>query len=109
MAYDERLAARVRSVLARRHGVTEKKMFGGVTFLVRGNMSCGIVGNELMVRVGPVKHQAALSRRHAREMDFTGKSLRGYVYVAAAGLRRLDVLRSWVDLGVTFARTLPPK
>ena len=109
MPYDERLAQRVRDALVRRRGVSEKKMFGGLTFLINGNMSCGIVGNELMVRVGPIRYAEALSKRHAREMDFTGRALKGYVYVASAGLRTTDGLRSWVALGVAFARTLPPK
>ena len=109
MAYDERLAERVRSLVSSRQGITEKRMFGGIAFLVRGNMSVGIVGDELMVRVGAAQHTRALARRHAREMDFTGRPMKGYVYVAAAALRRLDALRSWVDLGVRFARTLPPK
>jgi len=109
MAFDERLAERVRSLVARRRGISEKRMFGGIAFLVRGNMSFGIVGNELMVQVGAAQYTKALARRHAREMDFTGRPMKGYVYVAAPGLRRLDALRSWVDIGVQFARTLPPK
>ena len=109
MAYDERLAQRVRSVLSRRRGISEKKMFGGLSFLVRGNMSCGIIGDELMVRVGPKRYATALARRHVREMDFTGRALKGYVYVAPAGIKTANTLRSWVDLGVMFARTLPPK
>ncbi len=109
MPYDERLAQRVRDALARRRRVTEKKMFGGLSFLINGNMACGIVGGELMVRVGPTRYEEALSKRHAREMDFTGRPLNGYVYVARAGLRTADSLGAWVGQGVTFARTLPPK
>ena len=84
-------------------------MFGGLSFLVRGNMCCGVVGNELMVRVGPAKYDAALSKRHAREMDFTGRPLRGYVYVARDGLRSARTVRAWADKGVEFSRSLPPK
>jgi len=108
MAYDERLAERVRAVLKARRGITEKKMFGGLSFLLRGNMFCGIVADELMVRVGPDAYEAALAQRHARVMDFTGKPLRGYVYVAAAGIKGA-ALRPWVERGLDFARTLPAK
>ena len=109
MAYDEALAATVRQALANRRHVTEKRMFGGLSFLVRGNMCCGIVGDELMVRVGPKRYESALSRRHVREMDFTGRPLTGYVYVGRGGLRSPKTVREWVDQGVTFARTLPAK
>jgi len=109
MAFDEKLAVRVRGVLKGRRGVSERKMFGGLSFLVRGNMACGIVGDELMVRVGPDAHEKALSRTHAREMDFTGRALKGMVYVARPGLRSATALRSWVELGVDHARALPAK
>ena len=75
MAYDERLAERVRQFLKGRRGISEKKMFSGVAFLVRGNMCCGVNGDELMVRVGPDAYGAALRRPPAREMDFTGRAL----------------------------------
>ena len=109
MPYDERLATRVRAILARRRRITEKKMFGGLSFLAAGNMACGIVGDELMVRVGPARYADALARRHVREMDFTGRPLTGYVYVAPAGLRTRAALATWVDLGLSYARTLPSK
>ena len=109
MAYDKALASSVRKVLATRRNVTEKPMFGALSFLVRGNTCCGITGDELMVRVDPARYESALSRRHAREMDFTGRPLRGYVYVAQGGLRSTDALRGWVDQGLAFARSLPPK
>ena len=109
MAIDERLADRVRRALAGRRHLSEKRMFGGLSFLIRGNTCCGIVGHELMVRVGPDRYEAALARKHAREMDFTGRPLRGYVYVGRPGLRSSASLRTWVDQGVDFARSLPPK
>lgn len=109
MPDDERLAARVRSIVRRRRGVSEKRMFGGLSFLIDGNMSCGIVRDELMVRVGSEAYEESLARPHARAMDFTGRSLTGYVYVAAAGLRTDTNLKAWVDRGVRFARTLPAK
>lgn len=109
MAYDAELAERVRQVLQRRRGISEKKMFGGLAFLVNGHMCCGLNGDELMVRVGPDAYAAALTRPHAREMDFTGRALTGYVYVSRDGVRSAAALRSWVDQAVTFTRRLPPK
>jgi len=109
MAFDERLAARIREVLAERPSVVEKKMFGGLTFMVAGHMACGVVGADLMVRVGPDAHEAALQRKHARAMDFTGRSLKGMVYVGADGLKSKKALAGWVGKGVDFAQALPPK
>jgi TfoX/Sxy family transcriptional regulator of competence genes len=114
VAYDEGLAQRVREQLEGPDGlasgaVTEKKMFGGLCFLVRGNMCCGLVGEELMVRVGPAAYEAALALPHAREMDFTGRALNGMVYVSPAGLVDDDELAAWVARGVSFARALPAK
>lgn len=109
MAYDEKLAGRVRGVLKGRRGVSEKRMFGGLCFLVRGNMACGITDDELMVRVGPDAYEEALSRKHSREMDFTGRALKGMVCVARPGLRSAPALRGWVDRGVEYARSLPAK
>jgi TfoX/Sxy family transcriptional regulator of competence genes len=109
MAYDEKLAGRIRSVLKRRRGISEKKMFGGVAFLVRGNLLCGVVGNDLMVRVGPTAYERALARAHVREMDFTGRPLRGMIYVGPTAVRTAEQLQFWVDQGLKFARSLPAK
>lgn len=109
MAYDETLAARVRELLAARDGVDERKMFGGLAFLLRGHMTCGIVGEDLMVRVGPGAYGQALTKPHVRIMDFTGRPLKGMVYVGSAGLRSRAALRRWVEAGVSFASSLPPK
>lgn len=109
MAYDEGLAERIRSVVEGRSGVSEKKMFGGVAFLVHGNMFVGIVKDELMVRVGPERYPAALKHSHVRPMDFTGKPMVGYVFVAPAGLDEDAELERWIELGARFAATLPRK
>ena len=109
MSYDERLADRVRDVLARQEGLTEKKMFGGLSFMLHGNMCCGIVKDDLMVRVGPEGHEEALIRPHVRPMDFTGRPLTGMVYVGPEGYRSDDALIEWVERGVDFAASLPPK
>jgi TfoX/Sxy family transcriptional regulator of competence genes len=109
VAYDEQLAQRVREVLAPHPEVAERKMFGGLAFMLRGNMCCGIVDDELMVRVGPEGHADAIDQPHAREMDFTGKPSKGMVYVARAGVTTKKALASWVDKGVEYALTLPAK
>lgn len=103
MAYDEGLAARVRIRLEDRPGYAEKKMFGGLCFLLNGNMSCGISGDRLMARVGPEAWEEALSEPGAREMDFTGRSLKGFVYVDEDVLRDDAVLDRWVDRAAGFA------
>lgn len=109
MAYDEGLAQRIRERLDEERGVTEKRMFGGLAFLVDGNMSVGVVGEELMVRVGADAYEATLALPHAREMDFTGRPMKGFVYVATAGFEGDEDLGAWVDRGLDFARSLPRK
>jgi len=108
MAYDENLADRVRHVLAPEPGRTERKMFGGLAFMLDGHMCCGIVGDELMLRLGIDGAKAALSRPHVRPMDFTGRPSAGMVYVSREGLEGV-ALRRWVERAAAFARTLPPK
>ena len=109
MAYDEKLANRVREALKRRRGISEKKMFGALAFMVNGHMACGIIGDELMVRVGPDAYDAALKKAGVREMDFTGRAMKGMVYVAPRSLRRAPTLKAWVEQGLSYARSLPLK
>jgi TfoX/Sxy family transcriptional regulator of competence genes len=106
MAYDEALAARLRALLARRGGVAELKMFGGLCYMLDGKMLVGVIGADLMVRVGPESYEEALARRHARPMDFTGRPLTGFVYVAPAGYRGAS-LGKWVEEAAAFVATLP--
>jgi TfoX/Sxy family transcriptional regulator of competence genes len=110
MAYDERLAERTRDVLAE-HGADlfERKMFGGLAFMLRGNMCVGIMGDELMVRVGPDTYAETLARPHARVMDFTGRPMKGFVIVSADGIKSAKGLRTWVERGTAHALSLPPK
>jgi hypothetical protein len=84
-------------------------MFGGVAFLLRGNMCCGVVGDELIIRVGPESYERALSARHVRPMDFTGKPLRGFVFVAPTAIAGDRALKAWVKRGAEFALSLPAK
>lgn len=109
MAYDEGLANRLREVVRGRRGLSERKMFGGLALMLHGHMVCGVMGEELMVRVGKDAYGEALQRKHARPMDFTGKPMKGMVYVAVAGVRTKKQLESWVNLGLAHAETLPPK
>ena len=109
MAYDEGLAERLRDVLSEQSGVTEKKMFGGLAFLWQGHMFCGIVGEELMVRVGAERYGQALLEPHTRAMDFTGRPMKGYVYVEPGGFEADDELKNWAKRGLEFVRSLPPK
>jgi TfoX/Sxy family transcriptional regulator of competence genes len=109
MAYDEGLAERIRGVLADRHDVSEKKMFGGIAFMVRGHMSVGIVKDDLMVRVGLEEYDDLVRQPHARPMDFTGRPMKGFVYVASAGLEGDADLERWVERGVAYAVSIPAK
>lgn len=106
MAYDERLAERVRSFVGDTEGVTERKMFGGLAFMLEGKVFVGILGEDLMVRVGPEAHDRALSHTHARPMDFTGRPMKGYVFVQPEGLRSDEDLGYWIRQGMDFVRDL---
>ena len=109
MAYDETLAQRVRSALARKREVGERKMFGGIAFMVEDHMACGIVGDKLMLRVGPARYDELLAKPHVEPMDFTGRPMRGMVYVTAPGIRTDAALRKWVDVAVEVAEASPAK
>jgi TfoX/Sxy family transcriptional regulator of competence genes len=110
MPYDEDFANRVREQLSDQDGVTEKQMFGGLAFLLRGNMAVGLSGGgELMVRVGPDGTEGALAEPHTRLFDMTGRPMRGWILVAPEGVSTARQLGAWVRRGLEFARTLPPK
>ena len=109
MAYDEGLAERLRETLAEERGLTERRMFGGVAFMLDGNMAVGVSGDELMVRAGPDRFDDALARSHARVFDLSGRPMKGWVLVAPDGTADDADLADWLELGVSFARSLPPK
>ena len=109
MAYDEQLAERIRGALRGRDGVTERKMFGGIAFMVGGNMAVGVIRDDLMVRIGQDAHDAALAEPHVRIMDFAGKPMKGMIYVGPEGVLSDPELARWVDAGAAFAAALPPK
>lgn len=109
MAYDEALAARVRELLEERPDFAERKMFGGIGFMLGGNMCCGVMNDELIVRLGPEEADAALAGPHVRMFDFTGRPMKGFLLVGAAATGSDDGLDGWVARAEAFASSLPPK
>ena len=109
MAYDEGLAHRVRELLSGHEAIGEKKMFGGLSFLLQGNMAVGIIGDDLIVRVGPQGYEEALEQDHTRAFDFTGRAMSGWIVVAPDGTEDDEALGGWVTRGLTFAGSLPAK
>ena len=103
MPYDEKLAESVRRTLKRQPGVEEKKMMGGLTFMVGGKMCVGVLREDLMARIAPEDHEkSALQRKGCREMDFTGRPARGFVFVGPEGTRADESLRAWIALALDF-------
>lgn len=109
MAFDEKLAARVRGQLAKRRGLTEKQMFGGLAFLLNGNLCCGVHGQELIVRTDPAQHDQALKKPHTHVFDMTGRPMKGWILVRPAGLTTDAALGKWIETGVNYAASLPAK
>jgi TfoX/Sxy family transcriptional regulator of competence genes len=109
MAFDEGLAQRLRERLADTGGLAEKRMFGGLSFLVDGNLCVGVIGEELIARVGADATAAALERPGSRPFDFTGRPMKNWVAVRPDALEDDDALAGWVELALAFVRTLPPK
>jgi TfoX/Sxy family transcriptional regulator of competence genes len=109
MAFDESLAARIRDALARKKGVEEKKMFGGVGFLLHGNMLVGVWKDSLIARLGPDEGEAALREPHVREFDITGRAMKGWVLVEPEGVEEDDQLKDWIERALKFVKALPAK
>lgn len=109
MAYDEGLIERVREIVSDDPDIIEKKMFGGLAFMVQGNMALGLMTDDLMIRVGAEQLEEALARPHTRKMDLTGKPMKGFVVVEAEGYEGDEDLARWVKQGVGYARSLPAK
>jgi TfoX/Sxy family transcriptional regulator of competence genes len=109
MAFDERLAERVRRALAPRRNVVEKKMFGGLCYMVGNHMACGIVDDKLMVRLSAEAAAELLQVPHVKPMDFTGRPLKGFLYVEAGGIRTAAQLKRWIERAAAHAESLPPK
>jgi hypothetical protein len=109
MAYDEALAERVRELLALREGVSEREMFGGIAFMVGGNMACGVHGDELIVRLERDDAEKALEEPHVRVFDITGRPMKGWLLVGPEATAADGELAGWVDAGADYAASLPPK
>jgi TfoX/Sxy family transcriptional regulator of competence genes len=109
MGYDIGLAQRIREILEEEPGFAERKMFGGICFLLFGNMVCGIIQDDLIVRVGANKYQEMLKLKDTKEFDITGKPMKGWVMILSKALDTDKALNTWVQRGVSFVRTLPPK
>ncbi len=109
MAYDEGLAQRIRDVLGEQPGLVEKKMFGGVGFMIHGNMACGVHKDSLIVRVGPEGYEEALARPDTKPFDITGRPMKSWVMVTSDGYESDEALEDWVQQGLDFALSLPAK
>lgn len=109
MAYDHAIADDIRAHLSGQRGISEQEMFGGIAFLVKGNMAVGVSGDELMVRVGKEAHEEAVSRPGARTFDMGARPMKGWVNVSSEGFATDEEFFAWVDQGVSFAAKLPPK
>ena len=109
MAFDPKLAERVRKQLGKRRGVIEKQMFGGLAFLLNGNLCCGVHGRELIVRIAPAETDHALSQRHTHIFDLPGRPMKGWILVRPAGLTTDAALAKWIQAGMNYAASLPAK
>ena len=109
MAYDEKLSDQIRALLVKVSGLVEKKMFGGVGYLVNGNMAFGVHKNALIIRVGPGNYPKSITQPHVHVFDMTGKPMAGWVVVEPEGFARKSDLKAWVEQGLAFARSLPEK
>jgi TfoX/Sxy family transcriptional regulator of competence genes len=106
MVYNQELANRVHNLLISEDGLTEKKMFGGVGYMLHGNMACGVIGDGLIVHLGKERYAQALQEPNTRPFDMTGRPMSGWLVVDASGVETEEQLESWVRQGVDFARTL---
>jgi TfoX/Sxy family transcriptional regulator of competence genes len=109
MAFSEALAERIRQRLARRKNVEEKKMFGGIGFLLNGNILVGVWKDSLIVRLGPEKGDEALKEPHVREFDITGRPMKGWMLVEPEGVEDDEQLTDWIERATNFVKTLPAK
>jgi len=109
MAFNKKTAERVRDILAQGSLIDERQMFGGIAFMIHGHMCCGILGEDLVVRIGPSELEKALAQPCVRRMDFTGRPMKGFVYVGPEGFRSKASLAKWIEKAVSFVKTLPAK
>jgi|SRR4030095_596103 len=109
MAYNEKLGERISKLLKPHKGVVEKKMFGGIAYMFKNKMMCGIIKNDLMVRTLDEKFEGMLKKLHVRQMDFAGRPMRGFLYVGPDAIKTDKQLSAWLDVGIEYALKSPPK
>jgi TfoX/Sxy family transcriptional regulator of competence genes len=109
MPYNITLADRIQKLLQDKPGLESKKMFGGIGFMIKGNMACGVYNDFLIVRVGPDRYKESLARPHTKVFDITGRTMKGWVMVNSVGYESDSDLDQWLQLGIEFSATLPPK
>ena len=109
MPYDEYLAERVRKTIGTKRGITEQKAFGGVGFMLHGNMACGIIGEKLMLRLGAAGATTAMKEEHVAPMDFTGRPMKTMAFIEPGGTEADADLQKWIGKALAFAKTLPKK
>ena len=109
MAYDEKLAEKISRILKGKRGLVEKEMFGGIAYMFKDRMFVGIAKNRLMVRVLNEKYEEYLKKPHAGEMDFTGRPLKGFLYISEEGIKTDKQLSKWIDRGIEYVMNSPPK
>ena len=106
MVYNEETANRMRKLILRHRGITEKKMFGGVSFLLKGKMCCGLIKDDLVIRINPDEQNRMLKKRGVRPMDFTGRPMKGFIYVDHSGYKTDKILYDWIKIGMNYVNTL---
>ena len=109
MAYDKKLEERIQEKLKGTRGLIEKKMFGGVGFMIHGNMACGILKDDLIVRINPDQHDEVMKRPHIKPFDNMGRPMAGWLLVTPEGCKTDKALADWVKMGIDFAKSFPPK
>ena len=109
MAYDQVLANRINQKLARQRGLKSKEMFGGICFLIDGNMCCGVIKDEMVIRADPNEADEVLSNSNAREFDFSGRAMKGWYYISSNGLKSEKDLAYWVGMSLKYVKSLPKK
>ncbi len=109
MAFDQKLAERIRKRLGKRRGMVEKQMFGGLAFLLNGNLCCGVHGQELIVRIAPAETDQDLSQRHTHIFDLPDRPMKGWILVRPAGLTTDAALAKWIRAGMKYVTSLPSK
>jgi TfoX/Sxy family transcriptional regulator of competence genes len=109
MAFDNNLADRIRKQLAQQKGLTEKRMFGGIGFLLNGNMCCGVLGAEVIIRFDPEQTEKVLTHKHTRIFDFSGRPMKGWIFVGTQAVETESDLKHWLQIGLKYAKSLPSK